>query len=70
MLGCHVTRRGTEWKLCIKARWPAIAAAVAVGTAEDRQVVFGEIHAGIVPRVAVATISGLHRDQRCFRCVA
>lgn len=70
MLGGHVARRGTEWKLCIKARWPAIAAAVAVGTAKDGQVVLGEIHAGIVPRVAVATISGLHGDQRRFRSVA
>lgn len=63
MLGSHVPWRGTEWKFGVKARGPAIAAAVAVRTSEDRHVVLGKVHARIIPWVAVATVSRLHGDQ-------
>ena len=44
MLGSHVARRGTEWKLDIKAHWPAIAAVVvAMGATQDRQVILGQV---------------------------
>lgn len=63
MLGCHVPRCGTEWKFRVKARGPAIAAAVAVGTPKGGQVVLGKVHARVVPRVAVAAVPGLHGNQ-------
>lgn len=71
MLGSHVARRSTEWKLDIKAHWPAIAAVVvAMGATQDRQVVLGQIHSRIVPWVAVATLARLHGDKRRLRGVA
>ena len=70
MLGCHVPRRGTEWKFGIEARGPAIAAAVAVGTPQDRHVVLGQIHTGIIPWVAIATVPGLHGNKRCLGGIA
>ena len=65
MLWGHVARRGAEGELGIEARGPAIAgtALVAVGAPQDGQVVFGEVHAGVVPWVPVAAIARLHGDE-------
>lgn len=59
MLWRHVTRRGAEGKLGVEACGPAIAitALVAVRAPQDVHVVFGEVHARIVPWVAVAAIA-------------
>lgn len=65
MLGRHVTRRGAEGELGIEARGPAIAgtALVAVRAPQDGHVVFGEVHARVVPWVAVAAVARLHGDE-------
>lgn len=73
MLGSHVAGRRTERKLGVEARGPAIVAAaalVAVRAAKDGQVVLGQVHPGVVPGVAVATIPRFHRNERGLRGVA
>ena len=66
MLGGHVTRRGAEGELGVEAGGPAIAVAglVAVRAAEDGHVVVGQVHAGVIPWVAVAAVARLHGDER------
>lgn len=72
MLGRHVAWRRAEGKLSVETRRPAIAVAalMAVRAAQNRQVILGEIHSGVVPRVAVATVPGFHGDQRRLRGIA
>ena len=72
MLRGHVTRCRTERKLGVKACGPAIAVAalVAMRATQNGDVVFGEIYPGIIPGVAVTTVSRFHRDERGLRGVA
>ena len=73
MLGCHVAGCRTERELGVEARGPAIVAAaalVAVRAAEDGHVILRQIHPRVIPGVAVAAISRLHRDERGLRGVA
>jgi hypothetical protein len=66
MLGGHVAGRRTERKLGVEARGPAIVAAAAlvtVGAAEDGHIVLGQVHPGVIPGIAVATVPRLHRDE-------
>ena len=70
MLGGQVAWHGAERKFGIKARWPAIAAAVAMGATKNGHIVLREIHTGIIPRVAISTVSRLHRHKRCLGGIA
>lgn len=70
MLGSHVSGRSTEWEFSIEASWPAIAAAVAVRTSEDMEILLRQVDPGIVPWIAVAAVAGFHGDERCLGRVA